>query len=86
MGTKDEIQNANSGKAPLFPLSRENRFTPFVCKWRALQNERACAESRLDCFSKEISEKLAAAFGTPWQGGGLASTFQKSFFRNFMAP
>jgi hypothetical protein len=85
MGTNDEIQNANRGKTPLFPISREDKFTHFVCKWRALENERACAETRLDCFSKEISEKLTTSRGTSWQGGGLASTFQKSFLGNFMA-
>jgi hypothetical protein len=84
MGTNDENQTINNENVPLFPVPRESRFTPFVCKWRALQNERAWAASRLDCFSKEISEKLAAPFRASLQNR-FASAFQKSFSRNFIA-
>jgi hypothetical protein len=85
MGTNDENRTVNNGNTPLFPALRESRFTPFVCKWRALQAERAWAASRLDCFSKEISEKLAAPFRASLQVGGFTSPFQKSFLRNFIA-
>ena len=83
MGTNDENQTVNNGNAPLLPVTRESRFTPFVCKWRALQIERACAASRLDRFSKEISEKMAAPFRASLQADGFAS--EKSFLRNFIA-
>jgi hypothetical protein len=79
MGTNDEIQNVNSDKTPVFPTSWKNRFTPFVCQWRALQNERALAATRLDCFSKEISEKLAAYFRPSSQTSEVASPFENLF-------
>ena len=85
MGTNDENQTTNNGNTALFPVARESGFTPFVCKWRALQIDRACAASQLDRFSKEISEKMAAPFRASLQADGFAAPFQKSFLRNFIA-
>jgi hypothetical protein len=85
MGPDNENQNVINGNTAFFPALRESRLTPFVCKWRALQQERACQVARLDRFSKEISDKVADLCQMSWQIGQADSPLRKLLLRNFLA-
>ena len=80
MEASNENQTGYEGDRPVLRAIRRNRFTPFVCRWRALQEERAYAMTQLDNFSKEISERVAELCRAPWKNTDDAAPFAKDFF------
>jgi hypothetical protein len=85
MRTNDQNHAAASGKAALLSTRRvENRPTPFVFRWRALQHELALKTARLDCFSAERFEIVAVPRPVSPESGTV-SRFGKFLLSNLIA-
>jgi len=85
MGTDDQIQTALGGKALVSSMRRaENRTAPFVFRWRAMQHELAFKTARLDCFSRENFE-IVAAPGRVSPESGTIPQFAKTLLSNWIA-
>jgi len=85
MRTNDQNPTAVSGKAAFLSTRRaENRPTPFVFRWRALQHELGLKTARLDYFSAERFEIVAVPRPVPPESGTV-SRFGKFLLSNLIA-
>jgi hypothetical protein len=84
MGTHDQKQIVSSEKTLFSSVRRlQNRPTPFVFQWRALQHQ--FKKARLDCFSTGISEIVAFPRSNSLKTDAAAPQFQKSLLSNLIA-